>query len=125
MLLDIEKVSVRRLCWYGMAGSQNVQAYGYRWVQNYGILEFRMNNMSPQEEEEFRILLGQCQSLEAKLLAVACDLDTDTAGPWKRNANQLKEVRSLYKEWRLKLCQFVGLEPGPEYSTGSRTSVVV
>lgn len=115
MILDTEKVTARRLMWFPMLGAFNTQAFGYRWATEYGLLEFRMNSMGPQEEEQFRALLSQCLNLENNILNVSADLDTDTAGPWKRNKAQLRENTQLYTMWRLKLCQFIGLNPGPQY----------
>lgn len=123
-LLDSEKVQLRRLMWYGMKGNQFTQALGYRWATAYGLMEFRMYNMTPQEEDEIRTLLAQTLTCEQNILNVSQDMDTAAAGPWKRNPKQLAENRSLFTEWRFKLLAFFALEPGPEYGRKTRSTAI-
>lgn len=120
-----EGVAIRRFMWYGMLGNQNVQAFGYRWATNFGLLQFRISNLLPQEEAYVRTLISQCETLEQGLLNVQADMDTASAGPWKRNPQQLKENIRLYTFWRKKMCEFFQLPPGPAFATSSQISVVV
>ena len=50
MFTTAEKVDIRRFCGYGMFGAQALPASGYRFSTQYGTLEYKINNMLPEEE---------------------------------------------------------------------------
>ena len=114
MLTDAEKVEVRRFCGYPMFGGQPVQAFGYRFFQHYGTLEFRMNNMLAEEEDVIRDkFLTNLSTLETAVLSTTENLDTAKAAVWEHNKNEMRDREALLSNWRMKLCQFIGVPPGP------------
>jgi hypothetical protein len=114
MLTDAEKVEVRRFCGYPMFGGQPVQAFGYRFFQHYGTLEFRMNNMLADEEDVIRDkFLTNLSTLETAVLSTTENLDTAKAAVWEHNKNEMRDREALLSNWRMKLCQFIGVPPGP------------
>ncbi len=111
---DAEKVDIRRFCGYPVYGAGPAGFQGYRFFQAYGLLEFRMNNLAPAEYATARaVYLAALRALEAEIPASANDLDTAEAGPWVRNPKELEERKALFRTWRLALCGFLGLPPGP------------
>lgn len=125
MITDSQKVDLRRMMWYPIFGSANTQAYGFRYMSQYGLMEYRFINMSAEEEMALLVLLNQCLALEIKLAAVSDDLDTSKAGPWTRNSKQLRENNSLLTLWRKKLCEYIGILPGPMHSMGGNKRITV
>lgn|SRR5574340_365309 len=111
---DQEKVDIRRYCGYPVFGGQPVQAFGYRFFQWYGTLEFRMNNLQAAEESVVRTTyLANLATLEAAIPAASANLDTDEAAVWKHNKNEQRDREALLDSWRRRLCQFFGVPPGP------------
>lgn len=123
---DAQKVDIRRYCGYPAFGGQPVQAFGHRFYQHYGTLEFRMNNFLPEEEAVITTYLGNLSTLEAAIPASSDDLDTAQAAAWTRNPNELRDRQRLFTYWRTQLCNFIGVPPGPNFgSTGGSIQLVV
>lgn len=120
-LTDEEKVDVRRHCGYPAFGGQPVQAFGHRFFQHYGTLEFRIENMSAAEEAVLRSYLVRLNQLESDLAGVRENLDTASAAVWTRNPNEHADRERLYRTWVNKLLAFIGVPPGP----GQRSSNVI
>lgn len=112
-LTDAEKVDVRRYCGFPAYGGQPVQAFGHRFFQWYGTLEFRMNNLQAAEETVVRGFLANLATLEAAVPAASANLDTDEAAVWKHNKREVDDRMALYATWRRELCKFFGVPPGP------------
>jgi hypothetical protein len=113
-LADPEKVDIRRFCGFPVFGGQPVQAFGMRFFQNYGTLEFRMNNMSPSEESVIRnVYLANLGNLETAIFGASDNLDTDVAAIWTHNKREVADRQALYDLVRRQLCQFLGIPPGP------------
>lgn len=110
---EAQKVAIRRYCGYPMLGGQPVQAFGYRYFQQYGTLEFRMNNGMPEEEAEVIAMLERLASLEAAVPTASDNLDTASAGPWVHNRHEVRDRWNLYQLHRNELCAFFGVPPGP------------
>jgi hypothetical protein len=116
---DAEKVDIRRYCGFPLMGGQPVQAFGHRFFQQYGTLEFRLNNMQAAEEAVVRnTYLSAIALLEADLATLRNSLDTAEAAVWKRNPREQQEREALFRRWCLRLCAFLGLEPGPGLAAG-------
>ncbi|MBO4120280.1 hypothetical protein J5T34_05940 [Cupriavidus gilardii] len=116
---DAEKVDIRRYCGYPVFGGQPVQAFGYRFMQWYGTLEFRMNNLATVEEETVRTsYLANLASLEQAVPASSDNLDTDQAAVWTHNKREVADRMALFNLWRRQLCEFFGVPPGPSLQGG-------
>ena len=121
-----EKVDIRRYCGFPVYGGQPVQAFGYRFFQWYGTLEFRMNNMQPEEETVVRnTYLTNLATLEAAIPTTSDNLDTAKAAVWEHNQNELRDREALFDSWRRRLCAFFGVPPGPYFGGASGTIKMV
>lgn len=124
-LTDAEKTDTRRFCGYPAYGVGAAGFQGWRFYQAYGLLEFRMNNLSDAEIAVLRRQLGTLLTLETAIPASGDNLDTDTASVWKRNPNEANDRAALFDDWRRRLCGFLGLPPGPALASGSSVTLVV
>ena len=59
------------------------------------------------------VYLASLYLIEAGIAAASDGLDVDKAAVYTRNANELADRESLFQSWRLKLCAFLGVPPGP------------
>lgn len=131
-LSDQNKVDVRRHGGYPVYGAIPSSFQSYRFFQAYGVLEYRMGTQANGAwnmlaEEIFTLLtvhLANCATLEAAIPTASSNLDTDAAGPWKHNPNELVDREALYSNWRRKLCRFIGVPMGPDF-TGPTNSVAL
>ena len=101
------------------AGFQN-----WRFYQAYGLLEFRMNNLSAAEEAIVRRYLTNLNVLEIAVPMAAQNLDTDQAAIWTHNREEVADRTALFDDWRRRLCSFFGLPPGPGLTSAGITIVV-
>lgn len=124
-LTDAEKTDTRRFCGYPAYGVGAAGFQGWRFYQAYGLLEFRMNNLSDAEIAVLRRQLGTLLTLETAIPTSGDNLDTDTASVWKRNPNEANDRAALFDDWRRRLCGFLGLPPGPALASGSSVTLVV
>lgn len=115
---NAEKADIRRHCGFPVYGSTPVQAFGHRFFQWYGTLEFRMNNLAPEEETVVITYLTNLNTLEAAIPGVSANLDTAQAAVWTHNKNELRDREALFDSWRKRLCQFFGVPPGPGLASG-------
>ncbi|MGZ5029001.1 MAG: hypothetical protein ACXWAT_00870 [Methylobacter sp.] len=111
---DAERTDIRRFCGYPMYGGQPVQAFGYRFSTHYGTLEFKLNNMQASEEAVVRTTyLANLATLETAIVGASANLDTAKAAVWEHNKNEVRDRERLFDDWRRRLCQFLGVPPGP------------
>lgn len=123
---DAEKTDIRRFCGYPVFGGQPVQAFGHRFYQQYGTLEFRLNNLQPSEEAVIRTTyLVNLQQLETDIVGTRDNLDTDQAAVWTHNKNEQRDREQLFDSWRRKLCGFLGIPAGSALGSGNSISLVV
>ena len=115
---DDEKTAIRRFCGYPMYGGLPVQAFGHRFYQQYGTLEFRMNNALASEETVIRSYLSTLATLETAVSDSSANLDTDAAAVWTHNKKEVRDRMELFTIWRKKLCNFFGVPPGPRFDDG-------
>ena len=112
---EADKVDVRRFCWYPAYGAGASGFQGWRFFQAYGLLEYRLNNLSPAEVAVVQATyLANLRTLETAVVAAAGNLATQAAGPWTHNKAEVADRVALFDAWRLRLCGFVGVPPGPE-----------
>ncbi len=122
-LTNAEKVEVRRHCGFPIYGAANATppAFGYRFNTWFLTLEYRMNNMSVDEEEVLRDkYLANCNSLEDAIPTASENLDTDRAAVWYHNKQEVQDRFNLYKLWCERLIEFLGLESPSKLLGGMR-----
>lgn len=121
-----EKVDIRRFCGYGLFGmGQPLPASGYRFSTQYGVLEYKLQTLGPEEEAVVRATyLANLATLETAIVGVSDNLDTDEAAVWKHNKNEHRDRKALFNDWRRELCAFMGIAPGPNLGQGGMALVV-
>ena len=110
---DPEKTDIRRFCGYPAFGAANSSFQNWRFFQAYGLMEFRMNNLSDAEAVVVRRYLATLTTLELAIPSAGSNLDTDQASVWTRNRDELRDRAKLFDDWRRRLCGFFGIPPGP------------
>jgi hypothetical protein len=112
-LSDAEKTDARRFCGYPAYGAAPVGFETWRFYQVYGVLEFRLNNLSSSELGVIRRYLATLTVLEVAVPRSGENLDTDIAAVWTRNRSEPLDRSRLFDDWRRRLCGFLGIPPGP------------
>ena len=110
---DAEKTDVRRFCGYPAYGAGASGFQGWRFFQAYGLMEYRLNNLSDAEIAVVRNYLATLATLESGVTDAASRLDTEQAAVWTRNPDEVADRERLFDSWRRRLCGFLGLPPGP------------
>jgi hypothetical protein len=121
---DAEKADIRRFCGYPAYGNANSAMQNWRFFQVYGLLEFRINNLSDAEAAVVRRYLGSLTVLELAVPRAGDNLDTDQASVWIRNKDEVRDRTRLFDDWRRRLCGFFGVPPGPALSDSGISLVV-
>lgn len=115
MLTDQQKVDVRRYCGFPVFGngiSASPPSFGYRYYTQYLILEYRMNNLSTDEEITLESdYLSILNTLEAAIPTASDNLDTDRAAVWYHNKEEVEDRYNLYRLWCRRLIEFMGVSP--------------
>ncbi len=122
-LTDAQLVDCRRYCGYGNSGQTVNPASGYRFMTRYGVLEYRLANLTASEAAVVTTMLINLNGLETALWGSSVNLDTDEASVWKHNKREVADRAGLYNMARLELCNFFGVAAGP--SLGSSGQMVV
>ncbi|MBE7728844.1 hypothetical protein [Komagataeibacter sp. FXV3] len=112
-LADSELAQARRYMGYPAMGSQDSGMQSWRFFRVYGFNEWRLRNLAPAECAQARAFIMQCQVLEGAIMAATANLDTDRAAVWTRNRTEVTDRFTLYTRWRVQLCNFLGIPPGP------------
>jgi hypothetical protein len=123
-LTDCEKIEVRRHCGYPAYGGTPAGFSSWRFYQVYGLLEFRINNLADGEVQVVRRYLCTLETLETAIPRSSENLDTNQAAVWSRNPNETRDREQLYDGWRVRLCAFLGIPPGPGLQTNSPQLIV-
>jgi hypothetical protein len=123
-LTDAEKTDLRRFCGYPAYGAAPAGSQSWRFYQSYGLLEFRMNNLSQSELAIARRYLGTLVGLEVAIPQSGGNLDTDQAAVWTRNRDEVQDRSRLFDDWCRRLCAFFGVPPGPGLMTAGMALVV-
>ncbi len=124
-LSDAEKTDVRRYCGYPLLGSAEVQLMPWPVYRSRGTLDNRMNHLTASEEAVLRRQLGSLLVLESAVPKAGDNLDTDQAATWSRNRTEAQDRVQLLDIWRRRLCQFLGVSPGPGLVAGPSLSFIV
>ncbi len=117
MLTDAQKTDIRRFCGYPAYGASPSGNMGWRFYVAYGALEYRMNNLSPAEEIVVGNYLATLLQLELAVPSASDNLDSEAAGAWTHNANEVTDRLRLLDVWRRRLCAFFGVPPGEGLGT--------
>jgi hypothetical protein len=123
-LSDPEKVDIRRFCGYPAYGAALSSMESWQYFTAYGMLEFRMTNLSASELTIIRRYLGMLTNLEIAIPQAAANLDTDQASVWTRNRTEIFDRTRLFDDWRRRLCGFIGVPVGPSLTGATGTLVV-
>ena len=123
---DAQLVDIRRYCGYPNYGDGNV-VQPFPWIMRfYQVLEYKLTHCDQAEGQVVTTYLAQLNQLEAAIPGAGANLDTDQAAVWKHNANEVRDRSALFDQWRLRLCQFFGIPPGPNFgATGGSVALVV
>jgi hypothetical protein len=121
---DAERTDARRFCGYPAYGAGAAGFQGWRFFQAYGLLEYRLTNLSDAEVAVVRTYLATLLNLEGAIPAAAVNLDTAQAAVWTRNADEIRDRQSMLDDWRRRLCGFLGVPPGPALRDAGVTLVV-
>jgi hypothetical protein len=124
MLSDQQKTDVRRFCGYPAYGASPSGNMGWRFYTAYGALEYRMNNLSPDEEIVVGNYLAVLSQLEMAVPSSSDNLDSDAAGAWTHNANEVADRMRLLDIWSRRLCAFFGVPPGEGLNANGLSWVV-
>ena len=112
LLTDQQKTDVRRFCGYSAYGASPAGNIGWRFYTAYGLLEYRMTNLSVSELAVVGNYLTTLYQLEMSVPTASDNLDSDAAASWTHNRNELSDRLGLLDEWRRRLCSFLGVSPG-------------
>ena len=123
-LTDAEKVDIRRFCGYPAYGAAPTGMQSWRYFQVFGMLEFRVTNLSASEIGIARRYLNTLTALELAVPSASDNLDTDQASMWTRNKDELIDRIHLFDEWRRRLCGFLGVAVGPALSSSTASLIV-
>ena len=121
---DAQKTDIRRFCGYPAYGAGPAGFQGWRFFQAYGLLEFRIDNLSAAEVAVVATYLATLATLEDAISDAGSRLDTAEAAVWTRNPNEVREGAGLFDDWRRRLCGFLGIPPGPALGDGTLALVV-
>lgn len=122
---DAQKTDIRRFCGYPAYGGTPSGFQSWRFFQAYGLLEYRMNNLSPEEVQVVLNYLATLYTLEAAVPNAGANLDTAAAAVWTHNAHEVRDRAALLDEWRRRLCAFLGVPLGAGLASGGNISLVV
>ena len=124
-----ERVDIRRFCGYGAFGGIASPAFGYRFFESYGTLEYKLSNLAIEEETTLRsIYLTSVNSLyvlESAIYGTTANLDTAQAAVWVHNKREMADRVALFNKARRDLCEFLGVAYGPNLSKGNSLSMIV
>jgi hypothetical protein len=125
VLTDAQLVDVRRFCGYPLYGDGAV-VFPAPWImRQYLALEYRMQHMSADEGAVLvTTYLANLNMLESAIPATSTNLDTDVAAVWTHNKNEQRDRDRLFDSWRTRLCNFMGVPPGPNFGGRSNSLVV-
>ena len=123
---DAQLTDIRRFCGYPAYGAVAVAAEGYRFFTAYGALEYKLQNLSVNEQAVVTTTyLPNLTTLETAIFGVGANLDTDVAAVWTHNKNEQRDREALYASVRLKLCGFLGVPAGPALSGAGSVRMVL
>lgn len=123
---DQQLADIRRFCGFPAAANGSV-LFPAPWVNvQYLALDYRLQTLSTTEGGiVINTYLTNLYNLENDIVGVRTNMETEQAAVWKRNKNVLKDRIQLFDEWRRRLCDFMGIQPGPGLADVGGVSFVV
>jgi hypothetical protein len=123
---DAQLVDIRRFCGYPAYGDGSV-VFPFPWVmRQYLALEYRLQHLDAAEGAVVvNTYLTNLYALESAIPAAGANLDTDAAAVWTHNKDELRDRDRLFDSWRRRLCNFLGVAPGPQFGAASNSVDVV
>jgi hypothetical protein len=122
---DAQLVDIRRFCGYPVYGSGAVVFPAPWLMKQYLVLEYKLQNIGTDEANVvINIYLTNLYMLETAIPAGGANLDTDVAAVWTHNRNEQRDRDRLFDSWRVRLCQFLGVPQGPNFSSQAGCLVV-
>ena len=122
---DAQLVDIRRFCGFP-ARANGAVLFPAPWVNvQYLALEYRLQNLSASEGAVVVNYLTALYTLEAAIPAAGANLDTDSASVWTHNKNEVRDRERLFDNWRRKLCDFMGVQPGPSLMNGGGGNIAM
>lgn len=127
-LTDAQKDQVRRHVGYPVFGngiSASPPSFGYRYYQWYLTLEYRMNNLSANQEDLLNnTYVSNCTSAFNAIQDARDNLDTDRAAVWYHNKNEVRDRLDFYKVNCHLLAEYLGAPVWNAASSGTISMVV-
>jgi len=122
---DAQLVDIRRFCGYPVYGSGAV-VFPAPWVmKQYMALEYKLQNINTDEADVvINTYLMNLNTLENAIPSTGANLDTESAAVWTHNKDEQRDRERLFDSWRRRLCQFLGVPPGPNFPTQAGCMVV-
>jgi hypothetical protein len=120
MLTEEQKCNCRRWMGYPAVGANHATdasrdfAYGWTLPGVWETLSSILDNLRPENEATLvNVYLTNLATLESAIVGAGDNLDTDSAGPWKRSRTEISDRTALFNKWRREMCAFLGIAPGP------------
>lgn len=120
-----QTADVRRFAGYPSLGTDTPadasRDFAYGWVSPgvWQTLFTRLENMPPETENTLvTVYLVRLYRLEQAILGASDNLDTEVAAVWTRNKNEVSDRMRLFDNWRRRMCQLIGIAPGPYLGEG-------
>lgn len=125
-LTSAQLADARRYAGYWLAGTTQVtDEHNDTVYMRFGMvtmsLHRRLTSLSASEEAIMATYLTTLGTLETAIVGAADNLDTDQAAVWHRNRSEVSDRARLFDEWRRRMCQFIGVQPGPGLGHGGAT----
>ena len=128
-LTDSQLADARRYAGYPLTGTtlQITDDQDIVYLQ-FGLtimsLHKRLTTLTVTEEAILiNTYLSACATLEAAILAVSDNLDTQQAGPWTSNPREMAQRTALFNKYRRDMAGFLGIPSGPSLGAGGMTLV--
>lgn len=123
-LSDSEKNDVRRFLGFSVIGVDQANTSMWFTIPQFRMLEYRMNNLRPEELQQVRTYLQQLYPLELAVPSASDNLDTEQAAVWRHNANEVADRMRLFNIWRQQLANYLGVGVGPGLKPQSNQIVI-
>lgn len=122
---DAQKTDLRRFMGYPPKGTDyNTIMYGAIFNSG-GEVEYRLDKLTIEEGAIAKSHLARLKDLEEAVYAAADNLDTDQIAVISRNRSEVPDRLALFDTMRRRLCEFLGLPPGPYLRGGGRWTRLV